>query len=106
MGQAGVAELVDQLCDRAQLFAKLLLETRFRVLNEVVFNQVLVACDTPAQTTATLAAIQARGECWCGGSQWLGEPVIRVSVCSAATTEDDVRRSAQAFVRARDDTIQ
>ena len=46
-------------------------------------------------------AIQAGGECWCGGSQWHDEPVIRVSVCSAATTEEDVRRSVRAFVAAR-----
>jgi len=71
------------------------------VLNDVVFNQVLVTCDSPAETQATLAAIQASGECWCGGSTWHGEPVIRISVCSWATTPDDVERSVRAFVKAR-----
>ena len=102
LGREGVASLVAQLCHRARLFATLLREADFRVLNEVVFNQVLVAADTPEQTRETLAAIQAGRECWCGGSQWRGEPVIRISVCSAQTSEDDVRRTVAAFVAARE----
>jgi hypothetical protein len=63
---------------------------------------VLVACDTPEQTEATLKNIQGSGECWCGGSVWKGEPVIRISVCSWATTPADVDRSVAAFVNARE----
>ena len=74
----------------------------FRILNDVVFNQVLVACDSAELTTSTLEAIQASGECWCGGSEWKGEPVIRISVCSWATTETDIERSVRAFVAARE----
>jgi len=33
---------------------------------------------------------------------WEGEPVIRVSVCSWATTALDVDRSVAAFVEARE----
>ena len=101
LGRSGVAELVDGLCERAAQFAGLLAANGFRVLNEVVFNQVLVACDTPAETEATLAGIQSSGECWCGGTTWQGEPAIRISVCSWATTAADVDRSIQAFVKAR-----
>jgi hypothetical protein len=74
---------------------------RFRIRNEVVFNQVLVAGDTPAQTRDTLANIQASGVCWCGGTQWDDEPAIRISVSSWATTPEDVDRSVEAFVDAR-----
>jgi glutamate/tyrosine decarboxylase-like PLP-dependent enzyme len=102
LGRIGVAELVDGLCERATQFAEQLAANGFRVLNEVVFNQVLVACDTPAETKATLAGIQASGECWCGGTNWQGKPAIRISVCSWATTSDDVDRSVQAFIKARD----
>ena len=92
---------VAQLCARARQFADNLATRKFRVLNDVVFNQVLVACETPELTRRTLNEIQSGGVCWCGGSEWRGEPVIRISVCSWATTEDDVRRSVDAFVVAR-----
>lgn len=101
LGRSGVEELVDQLCSRAQQFARHLRDERFRILNDVVFNQVLVACDTPASTAATLQNIQASGECWCGGASWDGTPAIRISICSWATTAEDVSRSVTAFVRAR-----
>jgi glutamate/tyrosine decarboxylase-like PLP-dependent enzyme len=102
LGRTGIAELVDGLCDCAAQFAEQLSANGFRVLNKVVFNQVLVACDTPAETEATLARIQASGECWCGGTSWQDKPAIRISVCSWATTSDDVARSVQTFIRARD----
>jgi len=102
LGEAGVAELINGLCARAAQFADLLAGHGFMILNDVVFNQVLVACDTPAETQATLANIQRSGECWCGGTTWRGAPAIRISVSSWATTTDDVERSVQAFVNARD----
>jgi threonine aldolase len=94
-------ELVDRLCAHAGRFAGQLQSKGFRILNDVVFNQVLVACDTPELTKATLENIQKSGECWCGGALWNGEPVIRISVCSWATTAADVERSVSAFVNAR-----
>ena len=101
LGKEGVDGLVNRLCDHAQRFAENLHAEGFRILNEVVFNQVLVACDTPEHTKVTLENIQKSGECWCGGSIWKGEPVIRISVCSWATTVADVERSVAAFVTAR-----
>jgi glutamate/tyrosine decarboxylase-like PLP-dependent enzyme len=102
LGRTGITELVDGLCDRATEFAEQLAANGFHILNEVAFNQVLVACDTPAETQATLAGIQASGECWCGGTNWQGKPAIRISVCSWATTPDDIARSVQAFIKARE----
>jgi len=67
----------------------------------VVFNQVLVSCPEEELTKTCLANLQAGGVCWCGNSLWQGETAIRVSVCSWATTKEDVRESVRAFVRAR-----
>ena len=103
LGRSGVEELVDRLCRHARRFADLLAARGFRVLNDVVFNQVLVACERPELTAATLAGIERSGECWCGGATWRGEPVIRISVCSWATTEADVDRSVEAFARASEE---
>jgi glutamate/tyrosine decarboxylase-like PLP-dependent enzyme len=102
LGRSGVAELVDGLCERATQFAEELAKSGFHVLNKVVFNQVLVAGATPAETKAILARIQASGECWCGETTWRNKPAIRISACSWATTSEDVTRSVQAFIKARD----
>lgn len=101
LGRSGVDSLITQLCEHAKSFARQLRSHNFHILNDVVFNQVLVRCDTPELTQATLKNIQTSGECWCGGSQWQGEPVIRLSICSWATTSEDIERSVRAFVAAR-----
>jgi len=49
-----------------------------------------------------LARLQKGGECWCGGAVWHDEPVIRISICSWATTRADVERSVKAFAETRD----
>jgi glutamate/tyrosine decarboxylase-like PLP-dependent enzyme len=104
VGRSGVEELVDGLCERAQQVAGQLKGEGFKILNDVVFNQVLVACETPEQTAAMVKHLQQSGECWCGGSIWQGKPVIRISVCSWATTPKDIERTVAAFVSAREAT--
>jgi glutamate/tyrosine decarboxylase-like PLP-dependent enzyme len=101
LGRSGIAELVEQLHTHAKRFAALLTDNGFNVLNDVVFNQVIVTCETNQLTKATLVIIQDSGECWCGGSTWLGKSVIRVSLCSWATTELDIKHSVDTFVKAR-----
>ncbi len=101
LGRAGVERLIDRLCSYAFQFAGLIRAGGFRILNDVVFNQVLASCETPELTKETLTNIQKSGECWCGGAVWNGEPVIRISICSWATTPADVERSAACFIKAR-----
>ena len=101
LGRSGVEALVDRLCEHAARFGSELEARGFRVLNKVAFNQVLVACESADLTNETLRHVQESGECWCGGAVWEGEPVIRISVCSWATTQGDVDRSVDAFVEAR-----
>ena len=101
LGREGVIELIEGLCDRAAQASGSLNSAGFRILNEVVFNQVLVACDTKEQTLATLEGLQSGGECWCGGTTWQGQAAIRFSVCSWATSEEDIERAVAAFIRAR-----
>jgi threonine aldolase len=101
LGREGVQCLIEQLCENARSFARLLSEQGFQIHNDVVFNQVLASCDDDALTTATLQNIQSSGECWCGGSTWHGKAVIRISVCDWATTPKQIERSVRAFVKAR-----
>jgi glutamate/tyrosine decarboxylase-like PLP-dependent enzyme len=97
LGRSGLGDLVDQLHARALQMADELGAAGFRILNEVVFNQLLIACDDDALTQATMEGVQRSGECWAGGATWFGRRVIRVSICSWATTPEDITRSANAF---------
>jgi glutamate/tyrosine decarboxylase-like PLP-dependent enzyme len=101
LGRNGMAELVEQLHEHAVAIASSLEQNGFEVLNEVVFNQVIISCGSESLTQSTLANVQQSGECWCGGSTWLGKSVIRISVCSWATTEEDILRTIDTFVAAR-----
>ena len=101
LGKQGIDELVYGLHERAKQFAEGLAGNGFTILNEVVFNQVLVACESDSETEETLKNLQELRECWCGGSVWFDKKVIRISVCSWATTEEDVTRSIRSFVLAR-----
>jgi len=101
LGKSGIEALVDQLCTRARQMGDLLKGEGFILHNEVVFNQVLVSCPEEKATKTVLANLQADGVCWCGNSIWQGKTVIRISVCSWATTSEDVKESVRAFVRAR-----
>jgi hypothetical protein len=66
-------------------------------VNDVVFNEVLVACESDELTLATLKRIQELRECRVGGSSWHDRAVIRVSVSSWMTTETDITRSVASF---------
>lgn len=101
IGRAGVEQLVDQLCDRTQALAAALKDNGFTILNEVVFNQILVADKSPAATRSLLKNIQQGGRIWCGETIWRGDPAIRISVCSFATTPEDVELAVKAFCVAR-----
>ncbi len=98
LGRAGLRELIDRNCRQARLFAQLLTDAGFTILNDVVLNQVLVSFGAPDQTRAIIAAIQSDGTCWCGGTQWQGNTAMRISVSSWATTDDDIHRSATAII--------
>ena len=102
LGRQGMDDLVSGLHERAKQFAEELAQNGFHILNDVVFNQVLVACDNDSETDEVLKNVQELRVCWCGGSQWMGKKVIRISVCSWATTSEDVTLSVKSFVKARE----
>jgi glutamate/tyrosine decarboxylase-like PLP-dependent enzyme len=100
LGRRGIAELVERNCRQAKRFAELLSDAGYRVLNDVVLNQVLVSFGSPATTLRVIEAIQEDGTCWCGNTVWQGHTAMRISVCGAATTDRDVEQSAAAMIRA------
>jgi glutamate/tyrosine decarboxylase-like PLP-dependent enzyme len=100
LGRSGVAELIEGFVRHAQRFASKLSAAGYEVLNDVVFNQVLVSFGDPAATARTIAAVQAEGTCWAGPTVWQGRHAMRLSICGWSTTEADVDRSVESIVRA------
>ncbi|MCB0547138.1 MAG: aspartate aminotransferase family protein [Phaeodactylibacter sp.] len=99
LGRSGVAELIERSCRHAALFAKKLKRAGFEVLNEVNLNQVLVSFGTDELTRRVIAELQREGTCWCGSTTWHGRHVMRISVSSWATTEEDVEVCVEAMAR-------
>ncbi len=99
LGRSGLADLVERSCRHAARFAAGLAAAGHAVLNEVVLNQVLVSFGDDERTRRVIAALQAEGTCWCGGTVWQGRTAMRISVSSWATTDDDVARSLAAMLR-------
>jgi len=103
LGTSGIDQMVYGLHQRAKQFATELSAIEgFTILNEIAFNQVVVTCETDEITNQVIKEIQNERICWVGGSTWKNRKVIRISVCSWATTEQDVKLSVQSFKTAID----
>jgi glutamate/tyrosine decarboxylase-like PLP-dependent enzyme len=106
LGRSGVAELVDRACDLAERFADALRATgKAEVVNDVVFNQVLVRWlhgngDHDSFNDRVIERIQKDGTAFFSGTTWNGMRLMRLSVSDWATDEDDIQRSLEALLRA------
>jgi glutamate/tyrosine decarboxylase-like PLP-dependent enzyme len=99
LGRRGVREMIERCCRHARRFAEVLEAAGYRILNDVVLNQVLVSFGDADFTRRVIAGIQADGTCWCGGTVWQNETAMRISVSSWATTDVDVEKSLGAILR-------
>jgi hypothetical protein len=89
-----VEDLIERTCGHATVFADGLRETGFKVLNDVVLNQVLVSFGDAEKTERVIRSIQEDGTCWCGATIWKGRKAMRIiSVSSWATAEADQKLS-------------
>jgi glutamate/tyrosine decarboxylase-like PLP-dependent enzyme len=109
LGRQGLKELIERSCSLARRMADRLGEQPLvEILNDVVLNQVLVrfgVADDEDQsvadsmTRATIAAVQADGTCWVGGTTWHGRAAMRISVSGWNTTAADADVSVEAIIR-------
>ncbi len=112
LGRSGLADMIDHCCALARRFGDSLRGAPgVTILNDVVLNQVLVrfappdgrasadSDDVDAFTREVIAAVQADGTCWLGGTTWHGMAAMRISVSNWSTTEADVDLSAAAILR-------
>jgi glutamate/tyrosine decarboxylase-like PLP-dependent enzyme len=102
LGKSGIGDMVARCCDLAAALVEGLGRLPgVEVLAKPAINQGLVrflAADGAhdARTDAVIAAIQASGEAWFGGTTWRGQRAMRISVCNWRTTPDDVARAVAA----------
>ncbi len=103
LGRTGLADLIERCCSIARRMADGLRAEGITILNDVVLNQVLVRFEPPgggdaeaadAFTRAVIAAVQADGTCWLGGTTWHGMAAMRISVSNWSTTEADADADA------------
>ncbi len=101
LGRSGIEAMVERCCTLAARIAdRLRAADGVEVLNDVVLNQVLVRFgDDDARTKAVIAAVQADGTAWMGGTTWQGRAAMRISVSNWSTTEADADRTAEAILR-------
>jgi glutamate/tyrosine decarboxylase-like PLP-dependent enzyme len=99
LGRDGLAEMIGRNCRGAARFAQRLSLAGFEIINDVVLNQVLVSFGSPKRTRRVIEAVQADGTCWCGVTVWQRRTAMRISVCSWATTDEDIEKSADAIIR-------
>ena len=110
LGRRGVADLVERTCRHARALVDGLgalpgVEVAWRP----TVNQGLVrfldprpgatAADHDRRTDAVIAALDADGEAFFGGTTWRGRRCMRVSVCGWRTGEPEVRRAVAAAAR-------
>jgi glutamate/tyrosine decarboxylase-like PLP-dependent enzyme len=116
LGRDGVAALVDDCCRHAHsLVTKIGALPGAEVVAAPIINQGLVrfldtkAGDTKAgasdedhdrRTDDVIAAINASGEAYFGGTTWRGRRAMRVSVSGWQTTDADVERVVKAVAQA------
>lgn len=100
LGREGIQSLVNNLHENSVYFAEQLSRIGFRVLNDVVFNQVLVDYIDEQKTRSILEYVQNARVCWCGETRWHERFAIRLSICSWATTKEDIDQSVSSFLKA------
>lgn len=106
LGRRGVEELVTRCCTLARELAQALRALDgLEVINEVVFNQIVLRVEPPpgaapdAFVRDLVVALQREGTCYPTPTVWRGGPALRFSVSNAGTTPADVARSADAVAR-------
>lgn len=104
LGRSGVSDIVDRTHSLAKRFAdRLSASGKARIMNEVVFNQVLVQWISPDNDHDTfnddvIECVQASGIAFFSGTNWNGMRLMRISVSDWATDTDDVDTAIDALL--------
>jgi glutamate/tyrosine decarboxylase-like PLP-dependent enzyme len=110
LGRSGIAEIVNRCCALATgLVEGLGALPGVEVLARPGINQGLVRFLDPdghhdRHTDRVIAAIQAAGVTWFGGTTWQGRRAMRISVCNWRTSEEDIAETITAVGKSLEST--
>lgn len=91
LGASGVRDMIARHCALAEYLAACLANERgITVMNDVVSNQVALACADDAATKKVLDRVQASGRVYPSHGVWRGRKIIRCSISNHATDKADV----------------
>jgi glutamate/tyrosine decarboxylase-like PLP-dependent enzyme len=91
LGTAGVRAMIARHCALAEYLARRLTEEPgFTVLNDVVSNQVAIACADDETTQRVLDRVQSDGKVYPSHGVWRGRKIIRCSISNHATDRADI----------------
>ncbi|MEO6434072.1 MAG: aminotransferase class V-fold PLP-dependent enzyme [Sphingomicrobium sp.] len=99
LGRDGIAELVERNCRQAAMLADLLdgsdgISAPIRP----ELNQLMLRFgDDDQATLATIDALQRDARLFAGPAMWRGQWAMRISVCSHATSDEDITITAAAI---------
>lgn len=106
LGRSGLDALVTRSAELARLLGSELERTPgLVILNDIVFNQVVVRATAPGSapgldfTRDLVLALQADGTCYATPTIWRGVPAVRFSIINATTRAEDIVESARAVSR-------
>ncbi|GGD69944.1 pyridoxal phosphate-dependent decarboxylase family protein [Croceicoccus mobilis] len=99
LGRKGIADIIEDSCDNARIFAVLCaMEPSIRVMNDVQLNQVCIAPRNRANEDAIVArvsqALADDGRYFVKPAEWQGRPVLRFSFCGQPATHVQVEAMA------------
>ena len=99
LGRSGIADMVSRHCRIARaMAARLASEPGVDILNDVELNQVILRFgDSDELTQAVIERVQQDGTCFVGGARWRDTWVMRISVISWPTTDEDGALSADTI---------
>lgn len=97
--------MVERTCGLARRFAQELTSSgRAKILNDVVFNQVLVQWQASSEVDVyndrVIERVQREGAAFFSGTTANGMRMMRISVSDWATDDDDVDRAVAALLEA------
>ncbi len=91
LGAQGIRAMIAHHCNMAKYLAEKLAATPgLSILNDVVLNQLAIACETDDLTVKVLDRIQERARVYPSHGVWQGRQIIRVSIINHATDYADI----------------
>ena len=111
LGREGVIEMISRHHDCAKLLQQRLTGTPgIRILNQVVLNQLAITFGDENETLekrnqltdAVIQEVREENQNFVLGAKWKNQSIVRISIISQLTDEEDIEMLASSLIRAWD----